>query len=97
MRDPIGCNEEEALRYLGCKKNFLETLKAKKLLRPVVIGYYAYADLDKALDDFRAERDGKGAVLEVYESSLPEGSKQVRGKGSGTRRSSEELLRLDGS
>lgn len=56
---PIGTDEAGAMAYLGCTRCALTELRRRKILKMLKRGWYAYADLDQAVEDIRRARDAK--------------------------------------
>lgn len=57
---PIGTNREGAIEYLGCSRTKFEELLKRKIVKALCRGWYAYEDLDDAIQALRTERDHSG-------------------------------------
>ena len=58
-RVPVACGEQEAMTYVGLldRPNLWEELKARKVVKSLRRNWYAFADLDLAIEHLRTERD----------------------------------------
>lgn len=96
--EPIGCNEEEARRYLCLSPDAFGRLRRRGIILPVQRGVYSYHLLDEAMktleNEARAKR-GKCEVIKLDQGEPEEGQAGDLGsKGSKpTHRPTEELLR----
>lgn len=57
---PIGTKKEGAIDYLGCSRTKFEELLKRKIVKALSRGWYAYQDLDDAIQTLRMERDHSG-------------------------------------
>jgi hypothetical protein len=57
QRPPIGTDAEGARLYLGCSQGMFEELRAARIIQSVRRNWYAYKDLDEALEKLRTQRD----------------------------------------
>jgi hypothetical protein len=48
---PIGCNEAEAIRFLGCTENVFRDLRAQKIVKVLRRGWYSYRQLEEAMEE----------------------------------------------
>ena len=48
-RPQIGCDEAEAMRYMGCSRTMFEELRRRRIIVPIRKGYYSYRLLDLAM------------------------------------------------
>jgi uncharacterized protein YjhX (UPF0386 family) len=48
---PIGCNEADALRFLGCTENVFRDLRAAKIVKALRQGWYSYRQLAEAMEN----------------------------------------------
>jgi hypothetical protein len=55
MPERLGCNEEEAIRHLGCSQNKFDELKSRRIVIPLCKGWYSYRLLDEAMRELEAE------------------------------------------
>lgn len=64
-RPRIGCNEAEAIRYMGCTVTMFQELRAKGVIVPVRKGYYSYRLLDLAMEQLEeaALKEARAARL----------------------------------
>ena len=85
LPEPIGCDVNEARRYLGMSECLFDEYRARRVIRPVRKGYYHYQDLDDAARAMRKERDQReGWNTDDQEPEAnrraPKPRKPVRGK-----------------
>ncbi len=95
--EPIGCNREEAIRFLGCSESMFEELHARKIIRSLRKGWYTYDDLRKAVKDLEGERKSE-MNHEINQKTKGTRSKRASGalRSEGSRSykgNSEEFLR----
>jgi hypothetical protein len=57
LRPPIGTDAEGARQYLGCSQGLFEELRAARIIKSVRRNWYAYEDLDRALEKLMTLRD----------------------------------------
>lgn len=53
VRPPVGTNKEGAIAYLHCSERKFDELRRKGIVRALDRGWYAYADLDAAVEWLR--------------------------------------------
>lgn len=100
-RAPIGCDDKAAQAYLGCSDDRWTLLKRRKIVKELVRGWFAYADLDAAMELLRTERDQTSATIYKLAPGESEDGDTAKRRKVGSernrqRRTSEELLRIDG-
>lgn len=78
MKHPAGCNEEQAVAYMGCSQSRFEELRKRGIVKPLSRGWYAYDDLDEAMLQLRRERDQSGVTLEMQTGGRKQAMKTPR-------------------
>lgn len=78
MRDPIGCDREGAVRYMGCSVSMFDDLTSKGIVRPVRRNWFLYSDLDRAAERLQKERDVENATIKLETTdSVPKKKRNV--------------------
>lgn len=57
LRPPIGTDAEGARQYLGCSQAMFEDLRAARIIKSVRRNWYAFEDLNRALEKLMTLRD----------------------------------------
>lgn len=99
MPGPLGCDREEARRYLGLSENMFVDYTRRGIIRRVRKGYYHYADLYEAAAAMRRERDRRStdAGHDEEAGGARKAPKPVGGQGDRSYDGeTEELLRVIG-